>query len=204
MMTGTVTVASADQAGTPPVKLTAVRLDDQERSRESSASIGSRSEGRARRAAPLLAAGGSVSKRRRLPLSRQSGYRGRAERDARVGRKRGVSRRRPLAAADSALFRRGEARRAEPAVVCQRPPVVPSAQFGDRRRSRTRSTRLPKPWHDARRTLGGGARRPSRHRDNASRSRREGVRRSCAPPASVGTEGVITREDQAPDDRERR
>ena len=35
----------------------------------------------------------------------------------------------------------GEARRRKPAVVCQQPPVVPSAQFGDRWRSRAFSRR---------------------------------------------------------------
>jgi hypothetical protein len=35
----------------------------------------------------------------------------------------------------------GKARRREPAVVCQQPPVVGSAQFGDRRRSRPRGRR---------------------------------------------------------------
>ncbi len=35
----------------------------------------------------------------------------------------------------------GEARRREPAVVCQQPPVVGSTQFGGRRRSRPRSRR---------------------------------------------------------------
>jgi hypothetical protein len=35
----------------------------------------------------------------------------------------------------------GEAQSREPAVVCQQPPVVRSAQFGDRRRSRPRAPR---------------------------------------------------------------
>jgi hypothetical protein len=40
-----------------------------------------------------------------------------------------------------------QARRREPAVVCQQPPVVGITQFGDRRQSRpTQSTRLSKPW----------------------------------------------------------
>ena len=40
-----------------------------------------------------------------------------------------------------------EARRREPAVVCQQPPVVGSTQFGGRRRSRPRgSARLSEPW----------------------------------------------------------
>ena len=40
-----------------------------------------------------------------------------------------------------ARFVRQEARRREPAVVCQQPSVVRSPQFGDRRRSRPRGRR---------------------------------------------------------------
>ena len=46
----------------------------------------------------------------------------------------------------------GEARRREPAVVCQQPSVVRSAQFGDRPVVKTiQSTRLPQPWRTSNR-----------------------------------------------------
>ena len=55
----------------------------------------------------------------------------------------------------------GEARRREPAVVCQQPPVVRSTQFGDRRRSRPRGRR------DYRNRGKGIAGRSSREADEA-------------------------------------
>jgi hypothetical protein len=67
-------------------------------------------------------------------------------RDCRIARRNGTGTASRLAGYRFSSV--GEARRREPAVVCQQPPVVRSAQFDDGRQSTTtQSTRLPQPWH---------------------------------------------------------
>jgi hypothetical protein len=75
----------------------------------------------------------------------------------RVGRRRRAGLRQPREAAPRdrrhrcCEIVRGEARRREPAVGWQQPPVVRSAQLGDRGRSRPQCPRrLPQPWRCSR------------------------------------------------------
>ena len=79
-------VALIDGAGARPSPRISSRLDDEERSRESTASIRSSSGDRARRRTRLLTGDGSVSKHRRLSLCRPSGHPPRRRAHCSVGR----------------------------------------------------------------------------------------------------------------------
>ena len=89
--------------------------DDEERSRESTASMRSSSGDRARRRTRLLTADGSVSKHRRLSLSRPSGHPPRRRAHCSVGRPGGATNR-PLCTPAAA----GSTRRSKTAVLRSR------------------------------------------------------------------------------------